>query len=126
PTRRPDRDSIFEVLQASLADTGIRVTLQPVDQQVWLSHFLEADYALSASDQGWYANPIRYVLPSDGWQAPPSEVAPELPDLLAAYLSAATDQARADAFQAIQLYEAEYAYPFIGTAWVKRSVAYPA
>ena len=126
PTRPPYRDSIFEVLQASLADAGIRVTLQPVEQQVWLSHFLEADYDLSASDQGWYANPIRYVLPRDGWQAPPSEVAPELPDLLAAYQSAATDQARAEAFQAIQRYEAEHAYPFIGTAWVKRSVAYRA
>ena len=115
----------FEILQDSLAEAGITLVLEPAEQQVWLSRFLEADYDLSATTQGWYANPLRYVLPRVGWQAPPEQIAPELPGLLDDY-RVASDDDRAAAFQAIQEYQAENVYPFVGTVWSNLSVVYRA
>ncbi|HBY97504.1 MAG TPA: hypothetical protein DEP84_26780 [Chloroflexi bacterium] len=121
PTRNPFEDVIFETIQASLAECGINITLAPVEQAVWLDRFLKADYDLSATDQSWYSNPIRYVLPRVGWQAPVEEVVPELPPLLEEF-SAASPAERPEVFQKIQRLVAETGYPFIGTVWVNRSV----
>lgn len=121
PTRNPFEDIIFETIQASLAECGINITLAPVEQAVWIDRFLSADYELSATDQGWYSNPVRYVLPRVGWQAPPEEIVPELPDLIAQFGSASFEE-RPEIFQKVQMLEAETGYPFIGTVWVNRSV----
>jgi ABC-type transport system substrate-binding protein len=123
PTRPPFQNSFFEVLQGSLAQAGIRIQLQPVEQQVWLTKFLNAQYDLSATDQSWYANPIRYVLPRTGWQAPPEKALPSLPPLLAKFAQSSAKQ-RPAAFQAVQRLEAANAYPFISTVWVKQGVVY--
>ncbi|MGA2502507.1 MAG: ABC transporter substrate-binding protein [Anaerolineales bacterium] len=121
PTRVPYQDVFFETIQASVAECGIRITLAPLEQAVWLSRFLAANYDISATDQSWYSNPVRYVLPRVGWQAPVSEILPELQPLLDAYTAAPND-GRADAFQKIQMLEAQTGYPFIGTVWVNKSV----
>nr|WP_243847417.1 ABC transporter substrate-binding protein [Microbacterium ulmi] len=119
-------NTFFEILQASLADAGITLDLEPVEQQVWASRFLQADYDLSATTQAWYANPLRYVLPRVGWQAPPEEIAPELPALLDAFGAAKSDDDRAAAFQAIQEFQANVVYPFIGTVWTNQAAIYRA
>lgn len=120
-SRPPFQDVFFETLQSQLAEAGIRITLEPVEQAVWLPRFINAEYDISVTDQSWYSNPVRFLLPRDGWQAPPEEILPELPPLLAE-LSAASEAERPAVFQEIQRLEAEAAYPFIGTVWV--SAAY--
>jgi ABC-type transport system substrate-binding protein len=121
PTRVPYVSVFFETIQASAAECGIKITLAPLENAVWESRFLLADYDLSATDQCWYANPVRYVLPRVGWQAPVEEIVPELPALLDAF-RAAPVEGRADAFQKIQTLEAQTGYPFFGTVWINGSV----
>ena len=123
PTRVPYEDVFFEVLQASWAEAGINVTLNPVEQAVWIPKLINADYDLSATDQGWYSNPYRYVLPRTGWQAPPEEILPELiPELDA--LAAASQEERPEIFQRIQRMEAENVYPYAGTVYANASHVY--
>ena len=123
PTRVPYEDVFFEVLQASWAEAGINVTLNPVEQAVWIPKLINADYDLSATDQGWYSNPYRYVLPRTGWQAPPEEILPELiPELDA--LAAASQDERPEIFQRIQRLEAENVYPYTGTVYANASHVY--
>jgi peptide/nickel transport system substrate-binding protein len=123
PTRVPYEDVFFEVLQASWAEAGINVTLNPVEQAVWIPKLINADYDLSATDQGWYSNPYRYVLPRTGWQAPPEEILPELiPELDA--LAAASQDERPEIFQRIQRMEAENVYPYTGTVYANASHVY--
>ena len=123
PTRAPYEDVFFEVLQASWAEAGIRVELQPVEQAVWIPKLINADYDLSSTDQGWYSNPYRYVLPRTGWQAPPEEILPELIPELAA-LAAATQEERPAIFQRIQILEAENVYPYTGTVYANAAHVY--
>ena len=123
PTRIPYEDVFFEVLQASWAEAGITVTLNPVEQAVWIPKLINADYDLSATDQGWYSNPYRYVLPRTGWQAPPEEILPDLIPELAA-LAAATQEERPEIFQRIQRMEAENVYPYAGTVYANASHVY--
>ncbi len=123
PTRVPYEDVFFEVLQASWAEAGITVTLNPVEQAVWIPKLINADYDLSATDQGWYSNPYRYVLPRTGWQAPPEEILPDLIPELAA-LAAATQEERPEIFQRIQRLEAENVYPYAGTVYANASHVY--
>jgi ABC-type transport system substrate-binding protein len=125
PSRPPYKTSFFEVLQSSLAQAGIRVTLQPLDEQAWEGKLLNAKYDISAVDEVWFANPLRYVLPRTGWQAPPETIVPSLPALLTQFSAAPTKTQRAAVFQKIQKLEAETAYPFLGTVWVDQSVVYP-
>ena len=123
PTRVPYEDVFFEVLQASWAEAGITVNLNPVEQAVWIPKLINADYDLSATDQGWYSNPYRYVLPRTGWQAPPEEILPELiPELDA--LAAASQEERPEIFQRIQRLEAENVYPYAGTVYANASHVY--
>ena len=123
PTRVPYEDVFFEVLQASWAEAGITVNLNPVEQAVWIPKLINADYDLSATDQGWYSNPYRYVLPRTGWQAPPEEILPELiPELDA--LAAASQEERPEIFQRIQIMEAENVYPYTGTVYANASHVY--
>ena len=123
PTRVPYEDVFFEVLQASWAEAGITVHLNPVEQAVWIPKLINADYDLSATDQGWYSNPYRYVLPRTGWQAPPEEILPELiPELDA--LAAASQDERPEIFQRIQRLEAENVYPYTGTVYANASHVY--
>ena len=123
PTRVPYEDVFFEVLQASWAEAGINVSLNPVEQAVWIPKLINADYDLSATDQGWYSNPYRYVLPRTGWQAPPEEILPELiPELDA--LAAASQDERPEIFQRIQRLEAENVYPYTGTVYANASHVY--
>jgi len=123
PTRVPYEDVFFEVLQASWAEAGITVNLNPVEQAVWIPKLINADYDLSATDQGWYSNPYRYVLPRTGWQAPPEEILPELiPELDA--LAAASQDERPEIFQRIQILEAENVYPYTGTVYANASHVY--
>ena len=123
PTRVPYEDVFFEVLQASWAEAGITVNLNPVEQAVWIPKLINADYDLSATDQGWYSNPYRYVLPRTGWQAPPEEILPELiPELDA--LAAASQDERPEIFQRIQRLEAENVYPYTGTVYANASHVY--
>lgn len=123
PTRVPYEDVFFEVLQASWAEAGITVVLNPVEQAVWIPKLINADYDLSATDQGWYSNPYRYVLPRTGWQAPPEEILPELiPELDA--LAAASQEERPEIFQRIQRLEAENVYPYTGTVYANASHVY--
>ena len=123
PTRIPYEDVFFEVLQSSWAEAGIRVALNPVEQAVWIPKLINADYDLSATDQGWYSNPYRYVLPRTGWQAPPEEILPELiPELDA--LAAATQDERPGIFQRIQILEAENVYPYTGTVYANAAHVY--
>ena len=123
PTRAPYEDVFFEVLQASWAEAGIRVKLDPVEQAVWIPKLINADYDLSSTDQGWYSNPYRYVLPRTGWQAPPEEILPELIPELGA-LAAATQEERPAIFQRIQILEAENVYPYAGTVYANAAHVY--
>ena len=123
PTRVPYEDVFFEVLQSSWAEAGITVTLNPVEQAVWIPKLINADYDLSATDQGWYSNPYRYVLPRTGWQAPPEEILPELiPELDA--LAAASQDERPEIFRRIQIMEAENVYPYAGTVYANAAHVY--
>ena len=123
PTRVPYEDVFFEVLQSSWAEAGITVTLNPVEQAVWIPKLINADYDLSATDQGWYSNPYRYVLPRTGWQAPPEEILPELiPELDA--LAAASQDERPEIFRRIQVMEAENVYPYAGTVYANAAHVY--
>ncbi|MDP7066005.1 MAG: ABC transporter substrate-binding protein [Acidimicrobiales bacterium] len=123
PTRAPYEDVFFEVLQASWAECGIEVQLSPVEQAVWIPKLINADYDLSSTDQGWYSNPYRYVLPRTGWQAMPDEILPELIPALAA-LAEATPEERPEAFRAVQMMEAENAYPYSGTVYTNTGHIY--
>lgn len=123
PTRAPYEDVFFEVLQASWAEAGIEVTLNPVEQAVWIPRLINADYDLSSTDQGWYSNPYRYVLPRTGWQAPPEEILPELITALDE-LAAAGQEERPEIFRRIQLMEAENVYPYAGTVYANTSHIY--
>lgn len=123
PTRAPYEDVFFEVLQASWAEAGIDVTLNPVEQAVWIPRLINADYDLSSTDQGWYSNPYRYVLPRTGWQAPPEEILPELIPALDE-LAAATQDERPEIFRRIQMIEAENVYPYAGTVYANTSHIY--
>ncbi len=122
PNRAPFTAALFEVIKSSLAEAGITANIQPLEAAVWLPRFINADYDISITDQAWYSNPERYVIPRTGWQAPPSEILPELPALLAK-LSMATDKERPAIFQQIQLLEAQAAYPFIGLVWTQSFLA---
>ena len=110
-------DAFFDILAASWAEVGIEVQLVPVDRATWLARLVTADYDLTVTRHGWYANPYRYVLPRPGWQAPPEEVLPELVPALAD-LAAASEDDRPDAFRRVQLLEAEHGYPFTGAVYV--------
>ena len=123
PTRAPYEDVFFEVLQSSWAEAGITVTLNPVEQAVWIPKLINADYDLSATDQGWYFNPYRYVLPRTGWQAPPDEILPELIPALDE-LAAATQDERPEIFRRIQTIDAENVYPYTGTVYANTSHIY--
>lgn len=123
PQRAPFSESLFDVLQSSLAEAGIKLQLQPLDPAVWLPRFINAQYDLSVTDQSWYSDPARYLLPRSGWQAPPEQALPELTPLLAQYQAASASDKPA-IFQQIQQLEASNAYPFIGLVWVTRYVAY--
>lgn len=123
PNRAPFTAAIFEVLKSSLAEAGITANIQPLEPAVWLPRFINADYDISITDQAWYSNPERYVIPRAGWQAPPAEILPELTSLLAE-LSAASDKDRPEVFQKIQILEAEAAYPFIGLVWTQSYLAF--
>ena len=123
PTRAPYEDVFFEVLQASWAEAGIDVTLNPVEQAVWIPRLINADYDLSSTDQGWYSNPYRYVLPRTGWQAPPEEILPELIPALDELAAAGQDE-RPEIFRRIQLMEAENVYPYAGTVYANTSHIY--
>lgn len=123
PTRAPYEDVFFEVLQASWAEAGIDVTLNPVEQAVWIPRLINADYDLSSTDQGWYSNPYRYVLPRTGWQAPPEEILPELIPALDELAAAAQDE-RPEIFRRIQLIEAENVYPYAGTVYANTAHIY--
>ena len=121
PKRNPFEDIIFETIQDSLSDCGIDLKLAPVEPAVWLKKFLKAKYDLSATDQGWYSNPVRYVLPRVGWQAPVEEIVPSLPSLISKFSSVSFND-RPKVFNDIQILESQTGYPFIGTVWVNRSV----
>ena len=123
PTRAPYEDVFFEVLQSSWAEAGITVTLNPVEQAVWIPKLINADYDLSATDQGWYSNPYRYVLPRTGWQAPPEEILPELIPALDELAAAAQDE-RPEIFRRIQMIEAENVYPYTGTVYANTAHIY--
>ena len=86
-----------------------------------IKRFLKAKYDLSATDQGWYSNPVRYVLPRVGWQAPVEEIVPSLPALISKFGSVPFDE-RPKVFNDIQILESQTGYPFIGTVWGNRSV----
>ena len=116
-------DSFFDLLAASWAEAGIRVEPVPVNRATWLARLVTADYDLTVTRHGWYANPYRYVLPRPGWQAPPEEILPELVPALAE-LAAASEEDRPDAFRRVQLLEAEYGYPFTGVVYVNSHHVY--
>jgi ABC-type transport system substrate-binding protein len=123
PQRAPFSESLFDVLQTSLAEAGIRLKLQPLDPAVWVPRFINAQYDLSITDQSWYSDPGRYVLPRSGWQAPPAQVLPQLTTLLNQYQGASAADKPA-IFRQIQQLEAGNAYPFIGLVWTTHYVAY--
>ena len=116
-------DAFFEVLAASWTEAGIRVEPVPVDRATWLARLVTADYELTVTRHGWYANPYRYVLPRPGWQVPPEGVLPELV-LALTDLATASDQDRPDAFRRVQLLEAEHGYPFTGVVYVNSHHVY--
>jgi len=123
PTRAPFTATLFEVLKSSLAEAGITVNIQPLEPAVWLPRFINGNYDISMTDQAWYSSPVRYVIPRAGWQAPPSEILPELTALLAR-LDAASNATRPAIFQEIQRLEAANAYPFIGLVWTQSYLAF--
>lgn len=116
-------DAFFEVLAASWTEAGIRVEPVPVDRSTWLARLVTADYDLTVTRHGWYANPYRYLLPRPGWQAPPEEALPELVPALTD-LATADDEDRPDAFRRVQLLEAEHGYPFTGVVYVNSHHVY--
>ncbi len=116
-------DEFFDVLTTSWAEAGIGVEPVPVDRATWLARLVTADYDLTLTRHGWYANPYRYVLPRPGWQAPTESIIPELVPALTD-LAAAGDEDRPEAFRKVQLLEAEHGYPFIGVVYVNSHHAY--
>lgn len=116
-------DDFFQVLVGSWSKAGIRVEPVPVDQATWLARLVTADYDLTVTRHGWYANPYRYLLPRPGWQAPPEDVLPELIPALTD-LATASDEDRSDAFRRVQLLEAENGYPFVGVVYVNTHHVY--
>ena len=116
-------DAFFELLAASWAEAGIRVRPVPVDRATWLGRLVTADYDLTVTRHGWYANPYRYLLLRPGWQAPAEDVLPELIPALTD-LATAGDEERSDAFRRVQLLEAEHGYPFIGVVYVNTHHVY--
>ncbi len=123
PNRTPFTATLFEVIKSSLAEAGITVNIQPLEPAVWLPRFINGNYDISMTDQAWYSNPVRYVIPRTGWQAPPSEILPELTALLER-LDAASNATRPTLFQQIQRLEAENAYPFLGLVWTQSYLAF--
>ena len=116
-------EAFFEVLAASWAEAGIRVEPVAVDRATWLARLVTADYDLTVTRHGWYANPYRYLLPRPGWQAPPEEVLPELIPALT-HLATAGEEERPDAFRRVQLLQAEHGYPSIGVVYVNKHHVY--
>ena len=116
-------DGFFAVLVAAWAEAGITVEPVPLDRVTWLARLVTADYDLTVTRHGWYANPYRYLLPRPGWQAPPEEVLPELIPALTD-LATASDEDRPDAFRRVQLLEAEHGYPFTGVVYVNSHHVY--
>lgn len=116
-------DGFFAVLAAGWAEAGITVEPVPVDRVTWLARLVTADYDLTVTRHGWYANPYSYLLPRPGWQAPPEEVLPELVPALTD-LATASDEDRPDAFRRVQLLEAEHGYPFTGVVYVNSHYVY--
>ena len=123
PNRAPFTATLFEVIKNSLAEAGITVNIQPLEAAVWLPRFINGNYDVSMTDQAWYSNPVRYVIPRTGWQAPPSEILPELTALLAS-LDAASNATRPKIFQEIQQLEAKNAYPYLGLVWTQSYLAF--
>jgi len=123
PNRAPFTATLFEVIKSSLAEAGITANIQPLEPAVWLPRFINGNYDISMTDQAWYSNPVRYVIPRTGWQAPPSEILPELTGLLER-LDAASNSTRPALFQQIQKLEAENAYPYLGLVWTQSYLAY--
>jgi peptide/nickel transport system substrate-binding protein len=123
PNRAPFTATLFEVIKSSLAEAGITVNIQPLEPAVWLPRFINGNYDISMTDQAWYSNPVRYVIPRTGWQAPPSEILPELTALLAS-LDAASNATRPALFQEIQILEAKNAYPYLGLVWTQSYLAF--
>lgn len=123
PNRAPFTATLFEVIKSSLAEAGINVNIQPLEPAVWLPSFINGKYDISMTDQAWYSNPVRYVIPRTGWQAPPSEILPELTALLAS-LDAASNATRPAIFQEIQQLEAKNAYPYLGLVWTQSYLAF--
>ena len=116
-------DGFFAVLVAAWAEAGITVEPVPLDRVTWLARLVTADYHLTVTRHGWYANPYRYLLPRPGWQAPPEEVLPELIPALTD-LATASDEDRPHAFRRVQLLEAEHGYPFTGVVYVNSHHVY--
>lgn len=123
PEQEAYPDAFLELLAASWAEAGIRVKPVPVDRATWLGRLITAHYDLTVTRHGWYANPYRYLLPRPGWQAPAEDVLPELIPALTD-LATAGDEERSDAFQRVQLLEAEHGYPFIGVVYVNTHHVY--
>ena len=116
-------DAFIDVLAASWAEAGIEVEPVPVDRATWIARLVTADYDLTVTRHGWYANPYRYLVPRPGWQAPPEEVLPELVPALRD-LAIASYEDRPEAFRRAQLLEAEHGYPFIGVVYVNSHHVY--
>lgn len=124
PSRNPTWTTFGEILQASMADAGIRLTLEPLEPSVWVPRLLGQDYDLTMTDQTFYANPVRYIIPRPGWQNPPDQMVPAIAELLAEFQRTSDGATQQELFRRIQTLMAENAYPFVGTVASTLSVVY--
>jgi len=111
---------IAEVLQSQLAETGIRVRIEPLETNVWLDKLVKANYDLTMTNPPYFSDPRLYVVPRAGRQGP---TPPELQWALDRAEEAAFDQLP-EIYRQIQLIEAELAYPFTGVVAENKWVAY--
>ncbi len=106
-------DDLPTVLVGAWQDAGILVDPLSVDHDAWVTRLVSADYDITVTSHGWYADSYRYLAPRPGWHG---EAEDAFPDLLAALvmLSAAAEAERAEAFRTVQLLESQPGFPITG------------
>ncbi|HLW46963.1 MAG TPA: ABC transporter substrate-binding protein, partial [bacterium] len=120
PTLGDTWPRIAQVLQSQLAESGIRLTLQQLETNVWLDRLVKANYDLTMTNAPYFADPSLYIVPRAGRQGP-------TPAELQTLLDRATQASYAQLpgiYRQIQLTEANLVYPFTGVVAENKWVAY--
>ena len=103
-------DRFSQLVKSQLAEVGIRVTIQPNQQAVWLDKMNKGGAQFSDNEYGYGADPMLYLSPRPGRQGPP-------PSAVAAALANAAKAASPESYQtalvALEKANAEYVYPHL-------------